>query len=203
MSRPKLLPPLAPETVAFLEAATVSDNWIAPRHAVNAEAHPLLVQLIEMQRRSERHFREMDAANRKGEIETFGTLKGKPTAQAAQWAKRKLDNFNQLCRIAFDASDEAFHLHLAAIESGMDAPGEELANRAAIRKRVYLAHKFCAIRGRKPLSGKQYVPTAGEIAEWISENPKALEFSTRDIVNHLKALGLPYATGRRGKRKSI
>ena len=144
----------------------------------------------------------MDSANRKGEVETLGALEGKPLL-SAQWAKRKLDIFNQLCRIAFDADDDAFQLHLAAIESGMDAPGEELANRAVIRKRVYLAHKVCAIMGREPFSDKQYLPTAGEIAERISENPKALEFSTRDIVNHLKALGLPYATGRRGKRKSI
>jgi hypothetical protein len=203
MSRPRLLPPLAAETVAFLESVTVPDNWIAPRNVVNAEAHPLLVQLMESRRKSEKHLRVMDAAHKNGELETFGTVKGKPVAQAAQWARRKLDNFNELCRVACEAGDDALELHLAAIDAGMNAPGEELAARAIIRKRVFLAHKICTIQGREPFSGKPYVPTAGEIAAFLSESSKVMDLSTKEVVNHLKALRLPYAPAQRGKRKSI
>ena len=203
MSRPKLLPPLAAETVAFLESVTVPDNWIPPRNVVNAEAHPLLVQLMESRRKSENHLRVMDTAHRQGDLKTFGDWVGKPTAQAAQWAKRKLDNFNELCRVACEAGDDALELHLAAIDAGMNRPGEELAARAAYRKRVFLAHKICASQGRKPFSGTPYVPTAGEVAAFLSESSKVMDLSTKEVVNHLKALRLPYAPAQRGKRKSI
>ena len=218
MSRPKLLPPLAPETIAALERICPAGSGLASRHEVNAEADPRLLEIVRMMGKAERHFREMDAAAKAGEVVTFGTHEGKPARAAALWAKRNLESFNEVFRVAQVAGDDAFTLHLAAIERGLASPP------LPMRARVWIGWKFCSTKGRKmteseleqliesqchgadigPPPVRQYIPTASEVAASIGPSDKVAELTARDCTNHLKALGLPYAPARGGfKRKSM
>ena len=214
MSRPKLLPPLAPETLAVLHRlAPVMNDGLAPRHDLNADADPRLLAIVRQVSASGNHLRVMDAAAKAGEIVTQGETAGKPTAPAARWAKRCLAAFTEVCRVATEAGDDAFPMHLEAIERGRDAPP------LPMRGRVWKAWQWVSVANRPPLSDDElaalleagnkgiqwnpYIPTAGEVAAAVSASDKVADLSVRDCVNHLKALGLPYAPARRGRRKSI
>jgi hypothetical protein len=213
MSRPKLLPPLAPETLAALERINPGKGKLAPRHEVNAEVDSRLLEIVRSVSISERHLREMDAGNKAGEVITWGALEGKPTGGAARWAKRCLDALTEVCRVATEAGDAAFPLHMEAIRRGRENPPMPL------RWQVWMAWKWASLAKRPPMSDDEiwemledgrgfaardpYVPTAGEVAAAVGDSDKMAEITVRDCTNHLKALGLPYAPARRGKRKSI
>lgn len=209
MSRPKLLPQLAPETLAALERVCPKSCGLAPRHEVNAEADPRLLAIVGEINRAEKHLRFMDKAMKVGTIESYGVTKGRPTSGAAQWARRSLDALTEVCRVATEAGDSAFQMHLEAIRSGMKNEPFPL------RLKVWIAYKFCSISGDRTeaeilellekgsVERQPRIPTAGEVAARIGPSDIATELSARDCTNHLKALGLPYAPARRGRRKSI
>lgn len=215
MSRPKLLPPLAPLTLAALERISPYESELDPRHEVNADANARLLAIVRAVAISERHLREMDAAAKAGLLVTWGTLEGKGAASAARWAKRCLDNLTEVCRVATKAHDSAFPLHMEAIRSGRDSPPMPM------RLKVWIAWRWASIASSpRPPAGevwdevrddleagegfvtrKPYIPTAGEVAVAVGSSDKIAELSVRDCTNHLKALGLPYAPACRGKRK--
>ena len=196
MSRPHLLPSLAPETLAALGNG---EAWIDPRHTVNAVAHPALVVLLTELRDAENDLRRMKARKDQGAEITLGSQ--------ARRAKRANDAFAAVSRVAHEAGDEAFTRQVEIISAG-------LGNRP-LRVAVFIAWTYCSTAGRKlseadleavMITGEcrpeSYVPTAGEVAEVVQGTRPELVIP-RDITNHLKALVLPYAAARRGGRKSI
>jgi hypothetical protein len=211
MSRPTLLPPLATETLSALDRLAVIYPELAPRHEINAEADPRLLEIVKQVGKSEAHLRMMHSAAQAGELQSFGTMTSKPTKSAAQWAKRSLDAFTEVCRIATDAEDLGFPLHMEAIRKGLDNQPMPM------RWRVWMAYKYVSILNRPKMTEdefqdlidngfvkrQQYIPTAGEVAVQIGDSTKRAELTARDCTNHLKALGLPYAPAKRGKQKSI
>jgi hypothetical protein len=220
MSRPKLLPPLAPETLACLDRiGGTAPPDLAPRHEVNAEADHRLLEIVRAMGMAEKHLRFMDAAAKAGTLVSSGPPGYKPMRSTAQWAKRTSDDFTEVCRVATEVGDAAFPLHLEAIRRGRDNPPMPL------RWWVWMGWRWCSLAGRMKYSDEEmeqliesqsayatcdpppdrppYVPTAGEVAASIGASEHRAELTVRDCTNHLKALGLPYAPARRGKRKSI
>jgi hypothetical protein len=197
MSRPKLLPPLAPETLAALERIHPLEAELAPRHRVNADADPRLLEIVRELAQAEKHLRFMSAAP--DPMAAPGT---------ARWAKRCLEALTEVCQVAHDAHDSAFTLHLEAIQNGKEKPPFPQ------RLRVWMAWQWCSLSWQSRTDGeimellesggngvvrRLHVPTAGEVA--ITDG--CTDLTPRDVTNHLKALGLPYAQARGKKRKSI
>lgn len=213
MSRPKLLPPLAPETLACLDRLCGTDPPdLAPRHVIGADADHRLLAIVSAMNYAGRHLRFMDSAAKAGTLVSSGPPGYKPLRQTAQWARRTLAPYTEVCRVADEAGDTAFPQHLEAIKRGREKPP------IPDRWWVWIYWRWCSMDGREkntdgelmqliesqsaystcdpPPDRPPYIPTAGEIAAMVG-------ISARDCVNHLKALGLPYAPARRGKRKSI
>ena len=202
MSAPHQLKPLADATQAALVALVAlvpAVGVMAPRHTVNATADPRLVAMLRDLRDAERNLRRMKAFKDAGETMRLGI--------PARWAKRANDAFAEVSRIALAADDEAFPKQVEIISAGL--------KHRPLRVAVFIAWTYCSTAGRK-LSDADFesmaedgfchpapcIPSAGEVAE-IVQHVRPELVKTRDIVNHLKALGLPYASARRGGRKSI
>jgi hypothetical protein len=166
---------------------------------LNAEADPRLLEIVRELDHAERHLRAMVAPP-----------EPMVSPSAARWAKRCLDALTEVCRVATEAEDDAFPLHLEAIRRGRKKPP------LPMRWQVWMAWKWASLK-RPPMTDKEfnqfiengfierpaYTPTAGEVAACVGDSDKRAELSVRDCTNHLKALGLPYAPAQRGRRKSI